>query len=179
MYEISPVFSFAIGNDDSGQVHYSVLVNGTPVFDDSIPWAKITVCANYPVCGQTCQAYFHGIVPGTCRVNPKFPNDHYCYCFRDYWPDDSSSCQLTLDPTDTVQIVLEGPDDDLANNAFQKTIGECSSGIPTLSEWGLIIFGLLLIGTIVWYLRRRKLVPASISIFLLVFTVSFYFSSTL
>ena len=50
--------------------------------------------------------------------------------------------------------------------------------IPTLSEWGLIIFSLLLLGTIVWYLRRRKLAPAALGIFLIVFAVSFYFSST-
>jgi len=58
--------------------------------------------------------------------------------------------------------------------------GKCKSkSIPTLSQWGLIIFGLLLFGTIVWYLRRRKLAPATISLFLLVFALSFYFSSTL
>jgi hypothetical protein len=55
---------------------------------------------------------------------------------------------------------------------------ECAS-VPTLSEWGLIIFSVLLFATVVWYLRRRKLAPASISLFLLVFTLSFYFSSTL
>ena len=51
--------------------------------------------------------------------------------------------------------------------------------IPTLTEWGLIIFSLLLLGTIVWYLRKRRLAPASLGIFLLVFTLSFYVSSTL
>jgi hypothetical protein len=52
-----------------------------------------------------------------------------------------------------------------------------AQAIPTLTEWGLIIFSVLLMTTIVWYLRKRKLAPASISIFLLVFAISFYFSS--
>ena len=28
--------------------------------------------------------------------------------------------------------------------------------IPTLSEWGLILFGLVLFGTLIWYLRRSR-----------------------
>ena len=51
--------------------------------------------------------------------------------------------------------------------------------IPTLSQWGLIIFSFLLFGAIVWYLRKRKLAPAALGIFLIVFALSFYFSSAL
>ena len=35
------------------------------------------------------------------------------------------------------------------------------AAIPTLSEWGLIIFGVVLLAGIVWYLRRRTFSPAS------------------
>ncbi len=51
--------------------------------------------------------------------------------------------------------------------------------IPTLSEWGLIIFSLLLLTSIVWYLRKRKVSPAALGIFLIVFALSCYFSSVL
>jgi LPXTG-motif cell wall-anchored protein len=35
--------------------------------------------------------------------------------------------------------------------------------IPTLTEWGLIIFGLVLIGFITWvFLKRRKAVAVSV-----------------
>ena len=36
---------------------------------------------------------------------------------------------------------------------------ECQENIPTLTEWGLIIFGLVLIGFITWvFLKRRKVI---------------------
>jgi hypothetical protein len=34
--------------------------------------------------------------------------------------------------------------------------GCCGPAVPTLSEWGLILFGVVLFGTVVWYLRRRR-----------------------
>ena len=40
---------------------------------------------------------------------------------------------------------------------------ECGAAIPTLTEWGLIIFGLVLIGFITWvFLRRRRKAVASL-----------------
>lgn len=34
--------------------------------------------------------------------------------------------------------------------------GCCGPAVPTLSEWGLILFGVVLFSTLVWYLRRRR-----------------------
>lgn len=42
----------------------------------------------------------------------------------------------------------------------QVTSGCSSPSVPTLSEWGLILFGVILFGSLVWYLRRR---PATAS----------------
>ena len=36
----------------------------------------------------------------------------------------------------------------------------CGPAVPTLSEWGLILFSLLLLASIVWYLKRVKKVYA-------------------
>lgn len=33
----------------------------------------------------------------------------------------------------------------------------CGPVVPTLTEWGLIVFGVLLLGGIFWYLRRRRI----------------------
>jgi hypothetical protein len=39
----------------------------------------------------------------------------------------------------------------------------CGTGIPTLTEWGLIIFGLVLIGFITWvFLKRRKAIAVRV-----------------
>ena len=36
--------------------------------------------------------------------------------------------------------------------------------IPTLSEWGAIVFGTILLGSVVFYIRRRRVQPARISV---------------
>jgi len=39
-------------------------------------------------------------------------------------------------------------------------VGECCGpSVPTLTEWGLVAFSILLLGTIAFYLRRRRLQP--------------------
>ena len=60
-------------------------------------------------------------------------------------------------------------------------MGLIADAIPTLSEWGLIIFSLLLLATLVFYIsRKRKLAtPAAFGIFLFAFTIAFYLSSRL
>jgi len=50
----------------------------------------------------------------------------------------------------------------LANGySVEVTSGCALDAIPTLSEWGLILFGVALFGSLVWYLRRR---PAMASV---------------
>jgi len=53
--------------------------------------------------------------------------------------------------------------------------------IPSLSNWGLIIFSLVLLATLVFFIssKRRLAAPAAFGIFLLAFTIAFYFSSRL
>jgi len=53
--------------------------------------------------------------------------------------------------------------------------------MPTLSQWGLIIFSFLLLSYLTYFLyRRRKLTtPTAFGIFLLVFTLAFYISYTI
>lgn len=43
-------------------------------------------------------------------------------------------------------------------NGYSATVlaGTCGPAVPTLSEWGLILFGVVLLGGLVWYVRRRK-----------------------
>jgi len=44
-----------------------------------------------------------------------------------------------------------------ANGYTPAFKGDCCGPIvPTLTEWGLIIFGVLLLGGLIWYLRRRR-----------------------
>jgi len=45
----------------------------------------------------------------------------------------------------------------VANGYTVQVTPSCPQcGIPTLSEWGLILFGVVLFGSLVWYLRRRR-----------------------
>ena len=37
----------------------------------------------------------------------------------------------------------------------------CGPAVPTLSEWGLILFGVILFGSLVWYLRRRPVTASA------------------
>jgi len=69
---------------------------------------------------------------------------------------------------------------------FPQWVGACCGPqppsptlVPTLSQWGFIIFSLLLLGTLAYYIqRRRKLsLPMAVGILLFLFTVSFCFSS--
>ncbi|OGC93865.1 MAG: hypothetical protein A2142_04095 [candidate division Zixibacteria bacterium RBG_16_48_11] len=50
----------------------------------------------------------------------------------------------------------------LANGYSVAVSGEtCGPFVPTLSEWGLILFGVVLFGSLVWYLRRRPITAAA------------------
>jgi len=59
--------------------------------------------------------------------------------------------------------------------------GCCVPGVPSLSQWGLFLFGFLLLAYLTWFFyRRRKLsTPTAFGIFLLVFTLAFYISYTI
>lgn len=48
-------------------------------------------------------------------------------------------------------------------NGYGATVlaGACGPVVPTLSEWGLILFGVVLLGGIVWYLRRKPITAAA------------------
>jgi hypothetical protein len=49
-----------------------------------------------------------------------------------------------------------------ANGYSAAVTGEtCGPIVPTLSEWGLILFGVVLFGGMVWYLRRQR--PATVA----------------
>jgi len=51
----------------------------------------------------------------------------------------------------------------LANGYSVTVLAEtCGPAVPTLSEWGLILFGVVLLGGLVWYVRRRKPVTVSV-----------------
>jgi|GEM_PF-3356622 len=50
----------------------------------------------------------------------------------------------------------------LANGYTVQVTGEtCGPIVPTLTEWGLILFGVILFGSMVWYLRRRPVTAAA------------------
>ncbi|OGP71358.1 MAG: hypothetical protein A2W09_01365 [Deltaproteobacteria bacterium RBG_16_50_11] len=50
----------------------------------------------------------------------------------------------------------------LANGYGPVVEGDCfGPAVPTLSEWGLILFGLVLLVGIVWYVRRRRIAVAA------------------
>jgi hypothetical protein len=73
----------------------------------------------------------------------------------------SSPTNITVDGT----TILNGPATLVTTlaNGYSATVNGAACGpvVPTLSEWGLIIFGLVLMGGIVWYLRRQK--PATVA----------------
>ncbi|OGC93864.1 MAG: hypothetical protein A2142_04090 [candidate division Zixibacteria bacterium RBG_16_48_11] len=51
---------------------------------------------------------------------------------------------------------------DLANGYSPGFVGNCCGPfVPTLSEWGLILFGLVLFGILVWYLRKTRVKTAA------------------
>ena len=71
-----------------------------------------------------------------CKVVPCPPTDPAC-----------------VDPTLLVTT--------LANGYYPAVRGDCfGPAVPTLSEWGLILFGLTLLLGIVWYVRRQKVATA-------------------
>jgi hypothetical protein len=50
----------------------------------------------------------------------------------------------------------------LANGYSVAVTGEtCGPIVPTLSEWGMILFGVVLFGSLVWYLRRKPVTAAA------------------
>ena len=124
---------------------------------DQVSWVIDGGC-NTPPCKDTCRVTCEtlgidvsaSVDQSTLPQGPfNVPKGNYPY-------------EVTCSPTEMGYIVVEEEE-----------------AIPTLSEWGLIIFSLLLLGTIVWYLRKRRLAPAALGIFLMLFALSFYFSSTL
>jgi hypothetical protein len=56
--------------------------------------------------------------------------------------------------------VLEFADNGAVPGTFQAVLGQEAAAIPTLGEWGTILFGCLLSGAALWHLRRRERVPA-------------------
>ena len=73
----------------------------------------------------------------------------------------SSPTNITLNGT----TITNGPATlvtTLANGYNPSVLGTaCGPVVPTLSEWGLIIFGVVLLGGIVWYVRRHR--PATVA----------------
>lgn len=50
----------------------------------------------------------------------------------------------------------------VANGYSAAVTGEtCGPIVPTLSEWGMILFGAVLFGSLVWYLRRKPVKAAA------------------
>ena len=71
-----------------------------------------------------------------------------------------------LSPTNICAEVCEDPTlvTVLANGyavAFSPLEKCCGPAVPTLSEWGLILFGVVLFGSLVWYLRRRPVMASA------------------
>jgi LPXTG-motif cell wall-anchored protein len=67
-------------------------------------------------------------------------------------PPFGAAVAIVVDDTQLVQELDE-------NNNVCTTIYTPPSQIPTLTEWGLIIFGVVLLGFITWvFLRRRRAV---------------------
>lgn len=52
-----------------------------------------------------------------------------------------------------------GSDDNFYDDVCFTPLSPATTAIPTLTEWSLIIFGLLLLGVIVFYLRQHRLQP--------------------
>jgi hypothetical protein len=92
-------------------------------------------------------------------------------------PDDADNVSVTCnDANGTGEVVLKiykgavSPANLVASFRFQFTCdGDCnitltSSGvIPTLTEWGLIIFSIMLLGLMVYYIvKRRRTQPVAI-----------------
>ncbi len=66
------------------------------------------------------------------------------------YPDGSCSDSLTQAECEAQGGIYMGDGTDCAHV-------DCEAAIPTLSEWGLIIFGVVLLGFITWvFLKRRK-----------------------
>jgi len=156
----SPFDGFALGTEDWGggfyyAFHYEGSIPCTITPRHTIPrtlgWHKLEI----DVGSSSAELYIDDVLAGSCTGDFGF---------------------------DRIQLSLNGsmysPLPTYYFDDFSMEILE-TAAIPTLSEWGLIIFSLLLLGTIVWYLRRRRMAPAALGIFLMVFALSFYFSSTL
>ena len=85
-----------------------------------------------------------------------------CACYYYEW-EDILVMELKLASGTKVTIVVDDLD---AVSEYDEDNNECSTiytptDIPTLTEWGLIIFGVVLLGFITWvFLRRRKAVAS-------------------
>ena len=66
--------------------------------------------------------------------------------------------KVSTGPPPRPRSFFDGEIDEVRISSVARTY-ECQQDIPTLTEWGLIIFGVVLVGFITWvFLRRRKAV---------------------
>ena len=85
----------------------------------------------------------HGI---TCDEVECVPQPQGACCYSD------GSCS-----DDLTQAECEGEGGIYMGDGTTCAEVDCGAAIPTLTEWGLIIFGVVLIGFITWvFLKRRK-----------------------
>ena len=130
----------------------------------------------YPGCPQdSCPPDSCGIqipppidleIPGKCELLSLFGciPEWQCLCHITIWIDPPSFWlgDYTVGDTFTLTVKID-PDDefletDETNNEVTEEFVTCGA-IPTLTEWGLIIFGVVLIGFITYvFLRRRKVI---------------------
>src|SRR3990172_166312 len=95
-------------------------------------------------------------------LDPGAPLDSGDHLFANLVFNLSEPCNICVTPLSCV-----GCDDPtilvttLANGYYPAVRGDCfGPAVPTLSEWGLILFGLTLLLGIVWYVRRQKVATA-------------------
>ena len=81
-------------------------------------------------------------------------NDCELWSFADYTGDHLYTSQFY-----TSQYYVEGEPDHEPFTPKSANSTYCFGRIPTLTEWGLIIFGVVLVGFITWvFLKRRKVI---------------------
>jgi hypothetical protein len=106
--------------------------------------------------------------PGLSRQNPPGGDLYSLYngnfagwdLVSDWGPINTTGSLLqwggSLPDVNTSGGVLEFADDGAVPGTFQAILGQDAAAIPTLGEWGIILFGCLLSGAALWHLRRRE-----------------------
>ncbi len=93
------------------------------------------------------------VVPGFCMVVPIPGPENQCLCFCSYLMALTFS-PVTIPPGATVMVVVD-PDNEVEEFDENNNIIYLGGPIPTLTEWGMIIFCLLLFGWMAWVIVRR------------------------